>query len=832
MQSGSQIDVTPEKDEKSSHQEAEINSTAPSESKVDFQKLTRPGYIYKIIPPQPKDEKERKSSRPFRMFTLGCADGAYDITAKVAELMERLAKGEEYDLILVLGDNMDGRVKTRDATLFLTHFHNIFAKHEKLKKIPKIVIHGNHDLLDHNGLNQDMLNAQIQHSYLKLTKNAETGDMEYVIDPETGNPALDMEKIALFTPKSDTDEEIIIPYEELQKSENQWIMASTHCAFDWGSEIEIICSNSSTFVAEALAQINGDKNPLNQAAWLSSIANKPTAPATKILASHHPIVTTIDKRIIKYASDHPDYISDTQYSTLVEMNLAKTENGEKEGEATSNHTEILKNLIFHPGDEALKIPKGFGDKITVFVSAHHHAIHLYHDGKQVQIVSGGMGGPPPLQNRWSFKNNEFVHAFVCDNGIVGFTIPREKDPNILFDIHCLNSPHLQFSLKDAKLLRQPLTEEAASLRQMVIEACTEYQNYLAEYPPQVHWQIPKQVKILSSVWFIGKYAKRFAGKVNDVVTDDVSYVDILKNYFNAVEPFEYQQSIVYLRAILTNLAKFPKWHQIFHNALMKHYEISYDDFITSSVSLTKKVMPVESKPEHPTPAMTSVVEPLDFSPNVMMPTLFKNKSLLSNSLLKSPKTPNKSPKKEPLQPLGAPSGRGLFTSVKAVLVGTPRKIPFGNFNRWRSTPVTIPAEKKNAMKFEAGSLPLFSSFVKNYPISPLAAQMQTATTTPMLIPNRNTLEPETTIVTAASSWPQPTEHMPLFMASVNDMQADQPSSPKDKPIVDEEPASPITPKSPDSFASLFSLRRASSSSSDDDLPVLDDEDLTREFLTP
>lgn len=745
MQSGSHIETTHEKEEKVAIKEIkpipESSASISKELKIDFTKLTRPGYIYKIILP--------KLSRPFRILTLGCADGAANITDQVAELADQVAGGEAYDLILVLGDNLNKKVYSPSDKVFLTHFHNIFAKYPKLKNIPKIVIFGNHDVMDGYGYQQKMQDAQAFHTFLKLTQHSETGNIEYVIDPETNQAAYDPEKIALFMPKAEDTDEITIRYEDLQKSINQWILTSTHCAFDFGNEFEIICSNSSTLAVDSLSQISGKIDPFNQATWLSKIANRPSAPITKFLASHHPILITIDKRTCEGASDHPDYINDDQYESLAAKGIAEL--GENK-EQNSNHTDVLRNLVFHPGDEKLGIPKGWGDKITAFICAHHHAKCFFHDGKHVQIISGGAGGPPPLQPRWSFKQHQHIHGFVKDNGVVILTIPQGPHPEILFDFHSLHSPHLCFSIDRGKSIQQPQTESVKKMQTMVIEACALYQDYLAKNPLRVGLfsQIPTQIKMFSFVPKLGHYLKKYAGKINDEVPDDVNAVDELRNYFNAFEIINAEQAFSYLQNLLIKLSNYHKWREIFHQTLMEHYKLGYDDFIQSAIELDKKIDETSSKAtEKETEKKAAedlVITPTDISPP-MTTSLLSKQIGQKQVILKSP--PN------PLTP-------GLFTSVRAVVVGTPKRPIFPVYQPRHSSPVSIPGSEAREHK------------KKNKQSPHLSGSRKYISASPALVTDTGTLTPQGTDLDSATQQITPKSLPPLERATSLDNEPDSP----------------------------------------------------------
>ncbi|MEO8401520.1 MAG: metallophosphoesterase, partial [Gammaproteobacteria bacterium] len=621
--------------------------------------LTRPGRVYKIIPPRhssssSSDEKESKHSvsAPLRFFTLGCADGGVKATARVAVLMEKLASGEEYDLILILGDNFDGAVKTRDSTTFLSHLHHIFAKHPKLKNIPKIAILGNHDLIDKkNRFSSEMLWSQVNHTYTKLVLNSKTNELEYAINPETGASLLDQEKIDLFMPKSSDAEVVSVPYEALTAFENQWYMFSSHFSVLWGDDTEIFCTNTSRLASESLARIRYNKkiektiDPMNQALWLEERMKK-SAAQTKIFLGHHPVVETIDKRVVN--SDHPDYVRTEEYEQFVELGMAE----QKNGYPVSNHTDILRNILFHPGNEKLDIPKGIGEQITIFIAAHHHAEHLLHDGKRIQIVAGGMGGDkkdhPDLQNRFSFEKPDSIRTFMKNNGVVTLFIPAGKNPDIIADFFGLNDPklqltyqdtvHLRFSLKNNLILTKHIYDKNLHhLHDNILNACEEFQVYLSSHPP-VPWQVPH----------LGGFMP-YQGKVLDTVSEDITFVDALKNACNYYEPLSFEKMIELLKNVLKELTylansrykvmnqaflvNYDRWYAIFNEVLIKNYKISYEDFIqhNSLTALCFKLSSVTNSDSN------------------------KPKSLLTESLA-----------------LGSPEGRGLFSSTKPVLIGTPK----------------------------------------------------------------------------------------------------------------------------------------------------------------
>lgn len=600
------------------------------EQKIDI----LPGVRIKIIPPKIADSKEQP---PLKIFTLGCADGAVKATARVAELMERVASGEHFDLIFILGDNFDGKVKSRFSPTFLTHFHHIFAKCPNLKSIPKIAIPGNHDVIDeYNNLNQDMLSAQVLHTYTKLKSNPVTEELEYVLDSESGEPAYDLDKIKLFTPAPDRLNEIEIHYEDMLKFENQWYMFSSFFSVNWG-DTEIICANTSTLASEYVAYyIDGTQNPFNQAAWLFSYIPSLSA-STVIFAGHHPIVMTNDKRVI--CSDHPDYINKMEYKKLSDKKLAAFRDDTIT--PSNNHTDILGNIVFHPGDESGNLPQGFGNKVSVFLAAHHHAMHLYKKDKRIQIVSGGMGGesrndPPNMQNRFSFADSEALLTFLKNNGTVSLSIPMGKNPDIIVDLYAISDPaiqlneigniHLKYSLSSSRFIRMTGDTPLEKLRDLIIQTCSRYQDYLSKNPLIKPWQIP-------TLFFI---PERFQGKVYDSVYDDYIFVDALKNYCQSAELVTYDHLILYLKSVLASLTRFPEWHAYFNEMLKTNYDISYDDFVNSLVKTLEKPAAIsETSVVTPSPAAASL--PAPSSNTTELPS--KPRSLLTEQLMK--RTENK-----------------------------------------------------------------------------------------------------------------------------------------------------------------------------------------------
>lgn len=587
----------------------------------DLKKLTQPGRTYKIIPPgflKPLKSKESIKPEPLRLFTLGCADGGVEATRKVAELMSRIASGELFDLIIILGDNFSSKdpATHRAHSAFLTHLQNIFAAHPTLRKIPTFVILGNHDVIDNDGIfRPDMMEAQILHTYTKLNYDPKTYELSYAKDKITQEAEYDFAKIALFYPKTeDPYEEIVIHYEHLLIFDNMWFMFARHFSILWGDDIEIIAANTNTLAKEFLHYVEAgtDKSPLNQITFLLHRTNVSTA-KTLMCAAHHPIVHTNDKRTVH--SDHPDYVNEEDCKKLIEKGLIK--------DHTTNHTDILGNIFFHPGNTTLGIPKGPGHRINVFIVAHHHAQDFYKNGNKIQIKAGGAGGPPPLQNRFSFDKPQFLPTFMKNNGVVTIKITPAPQPQLDVDLYGIADPkiqltgvdpHVRFSLelnsssleevfqgvdrttsfppKVSKLveeyaLTEPVSrtqhEDVEMVKQSVIKACKEYQIYLSVNPPPRPWQAPSWVP-------------KIGGKIYDSQNDDVVFVDALLNYFNSCEVLTLEDSVLYLHRICLKLkpVHFPEWAKIFNGVLNELFAITYENFISSTSPLSTKTFPLPS----------------------------------------------------------------------------------------------------------------------------------------------------------------------------------------------------------------------------------------------
>lgn len=515
-----------------------------NEQKIDWDKLTSPGYTYAFKSFSSHEEKEVKESKEskdepsFTFYALGCADNGVESQKAVAELMNKIASSDKKpDLIIFLGDNFTSHgVDYCHDTIFNTHFHSIYQSPELkvLNEIPCVVILGNHDS-DMPNMNPAKIMAQIQHSYYEKT--------------EENKPKFDMDKVQLFTPQNGSSNVVELNVDQFKKQKNKWNMPSRYFSMRFAKNKEMFFIDSNTYVKEYVEFVlnkDGNKNANKQTEWLEKAAKN--SDTFKLLFLHHSL-HTVGKRTICH--DTTDYLSANDLALL------------KQAGIVGNYNEILREILYRQGLE-----------FDAVFAAHDHSMYYHVDKtrKLCQIVAGGAGGP--LQNRYNYDNYERTPCFLKDNGFVKVEIPSGSQLEMFLNFYTVGGYHLKFSHKSLAPIRPLREDKLAKLGELVITACDEYQDYLAKNP-QLPWT--------------------FANKVLDVVWDDILNVDDLKNYFNRMDALDWETSVTYLKTALAKCAaakSFPKWQEIF-NKLLKNYQTSYDRFIVNGeLILDKATRPI------------------------------------------------------------------------------------------------------------------------------------------------------------------------------------------------------------------------------------------------
>lgn len=386
-----------------------------------------------------------KSQEPIaglRFFAVACLGHTKSSQAKVAALMNSLAKNKKPDFILILGDNFNAwGMKTPHDFIFTSHFYNVYTNEAKVPYIantPCFVIKGPTQSASGCELNQ------IAHSYLGRA------DSLY--------PTIDS-KINLYAKE-------FLDLDQLPS----WNMPSRFYSLKT-KDTQLFCIDSTTYISDF---IHANKKPgLNQTVWLKEeVENAYREHKKTILALYHPAI--ILTKLTKHA-----YQSALQFY-LTDDEIRETQKLLQLSDRTISHltyNELIKKIF-----TAQKLT------FNLTLSAHDHALYYFNNMNAkdthplCQLTSGGGGGDHKLiqlTEKAKGQVYEQLGFFLEQHGFTEIISPDQNN-KILFNIYTPNAS-LKFDNQSCVPLRTFPEEMKASEREAIQIFCAAVDAALNEY---------------------------------------------------------------------------------------------------------------------------------------------------------------------------------------------------------------------------------------------------------------------------------------------------------------------------------------------------------------
>lgn len=446
-------------------------------------------------------------------YVLGCGGTGKPLQKEVAELMDKIARGEiaKPKFIVILGDNFyEHGVESETDPQFKTKFEDVYEdkKLTGICGIPCFLIPGNHDhdvqLATTDACDIDYFRILGQINYSRLENGKKSSKREEMFK----SPELDLKELGAFNMasryyslliKGEKKAEEKTESKSEEKTEKDLLMCfadTTTLAKDYLNYLKLAAENK--------------EDPNNQISWLKKLAED-NPDAIKLLFSHHSRIAK-DKR--SSHSDAGDYLSAEDIAKLNALDIK------------GNYNDILNNIFYKLG---LDFKANF--------SAHTHSLYYYNQiynkmsgrADLCQVGAGGGGGD--LEYRYDFSDRDMTylknHGFVKVS--VDLTKGNDKDC-LTFDYYTTQGLHLKFKSDSSTPIRDCENEarEVVLLRDTVIQACN---KYLYNTPSSG-----------SGFFNINKSHHGLYGmnRAQDMI-----------NFFNRYEPIDYQEALDFIVELMS-----------------------------------------------------------------------------------------------------------------------------------------------------------------------------------------------------------------------------------------------------------------------------------------